>query len=31
MDSEDGEWQWAVYQQFLSDDSEEDVVYDKRG
>jgi hypothetical protein len=29
MDPEDTEWCKAAYEQFLSDDSEEDAVYDK--
>ena len=29
MDPEDTEWRTAAYEQFLSDDSEEDAVYDK--
>jgi hypothetical protein len=29
MDPEDTEWRKAAYEQFLSDDSEEDAVYDK--
>lgn len=29
MDSEDTAWRKAAYEQFLSDDSEEDAVYDK--
>lgn len=29
MDSEDSAWRKAAYEQFLSDDSEEDAVYDK--
>ena len=29
MDPEDTTWRKAAYEQFLSDDSEEDAVYDK--
>ena len=29
MDPEDKEWRQAAYEQFLSDDSVEDAVYDK--
>jgi hypothetical protein len=29
MDSQDGEWLKAAYEQFLRDDSEEDVFYEK--
>ena len=29
MDPEDTAWRKAAYEQFLSDDSEEDAVYDK--
>jgi len=29
MDPEDAAWRQAAYQQFLSDDSAEDAVYDK--
>lgn len=29
VDSEDTEWREAAYERFLSDDSEEDAVYDK--
>jgi hypothetical protein len=29
MDPGDAEWQRAAYEQFLSDDSEEDTVYDR--
>ncbi len=29
MDPEDTAWQTAAYEQFLSDDSAEDAVYDK--
>jgi len=29
MDSEDTTWRKAAYERFLSDDSEEDAVYDK--
>jgi hypothetical protein len=29
MDPEDTAWRKASYEQFLSDDSEQDVVYDK--
>ena len=29
MDPEDTAWRQAAYEQFLSDDSEEDAVYDK--
>ena len=29
MDPEDSAWRKAAYEQFLSDDSEEDAVYDK--
>jgi hypothetical protein len=29
MDPEDAAWQRAAYEQFLSDDSEEDAVYDR--
>ena len=29
MDPEDTAWQQAAYEQFLSDDSEEDAVYDR--
>jgi hypothetical protein len=29
MDPEDAAWRKAAYEQFLSDDSEEDAVYDK--
>jgi hypothetical protein len=29
MDPEDTEWRKAAYEQFLSDDSAEDAVYDK--
>jgi hypothetical protein len=29
MDPEDAVWRKAAYEQFLSDDSEEDAVYDK--
>lgn len=31
MDPEDTAWRKAAYEQFLSDDSEEDAVYDKYG
>jgi len=29
MDPEDAAWRKAAYEQFLSDDSEDDAVYDK--
>lgn len=29
MDPEDSVWQRAAYEQFLSDDAEEDAVYDR--
>lgn len=29
MDTEDSTWRRRAYEQFLSDDSEEDAVYDK--
>jgi hypothetical protein len=29
MDTEDTAWRRAAYEQFLSDDSEQDAVYDK--
>jgi hypothetical protein len=29
MDPEDAQWQRAAYAQFLSDDTEEDAVYDR--
>ena len=29
MDPEDAAWRRAAYEQFLSDDSDEDAVYDK--
>ena len=29
MDSEDAEWLKAAYEQFMSDDSEEDAIYEK--
>ena len=29
LDPEDAAWQKAAYQQFLSDDSEEDATYDR--
>jgi hypothetical protein len=29
MDPEDAEWRRAAYEQFLSDDSEEDAAYDR--
>ena len=29
MDPEDTTWRKAAYEQFLSDDSDEDAVYDK--
>jgi hypothetical protein len=31
MDSEDAEWLKAAYEQFLSDDSGEDAIYEKYG
>jgi len=30
MDPEDAEWRKAAYEQFMSDDSEEDASYDRR-